>query len=461
MLSACIPEPENPTIELNESSQLAQVREWFEANKTKLRLPDRGTNFRTESQELILPFFEKEPDWAQFHHYYFPDGREVFEVSLENATKYFPTSMLDSFPDRKVEDLVIQNIMFISHPTEHRFDPVIARYYPDGEGSIEDFENISYNSIPHLWSGSLEVFTYDEHFFVGFKFLEGVLDHSYQYETHEGDKKLDYSRYDMTCSPSYFPVGYTVCYEGECTTTIERYVAATSCSGSSLTTFSYTGFGGGGTTSGGTDGLGGTCSSCYDPPEVPEPDFKIVNKISFRQYPCLSSSVNNAIDEDFSNEIQKMILDIFGESEDFNIEIEAIELEKETDGFFNPGTVFEDGSFVNFTIVINTLLENSSKEYITATIYHEFLHSYMQYLDLPNIREDDKADHEEMASKYLIMLSNVLIDQYGIKKAHAEALAWGGLGGTDAFEKLGETQQNYFGLINSEYKDGKKGTICN
>lgn len=67
----------------------------------------------------------------------------------------------------------------------------------------------------------------------------------------------------------------------------------------------------------------------------------------------------------------------------------------------------------------------------------------------------------EMGSKYLIMLSNVIIDQFGIKKSHAEALAWGGLGETDAFEKLGETKQNYFGLINSEYKDGKKGTKCN
>jgi len=139
-LPSCIDEPEAPSLPLNEGGQLAQVRDWFEANKTNLRLPDRGTNYRTESQELILPFFEKEPDWEQFHHYFFPDGREVFEVSLENATKYFPTSMLDSFPDKNVEDLVIQNIMFISHPTEQRFDPVIARYYhPDGGGSIEDF----------------------------------------------------------------------------------------------------------------------------------------------------------------------------------------------------------------------------------------------------------------------------------------------------------------------------------
>ena len=270
-------------------------------------------------------------------------------------------------------------------------------------------------------------------FFVGFKFLEGVLDHSYQYKAHEGDKKLDYSKYDVRCVVTYFPVGYRVCAGGSCSTTVERMVGVTSCSGSSGTSFSYTGFGGGGTPSGDSGGGGSGCSSCYNPPVVPEPDFKIVNKISFRQYPCLSSSVNNAIDEDFSNEIQKMILDIFGESEDFNIEIEAIELEKKTDGFFNPGIVFPDGSFVNFTITINTLLEKSSKEYITATIYHEFLHAYMQYLDLPNIREDNKANHEEMASKYLIMLSNVLIDLYGIKKAHAEALAWGGLGETDAF----------------------------
>jgi hypothetical protein len=213
---------------------------------------------------------------------------------------------------------------------------------------------------------------------------------------------------------------------------------------------------------GGADSPGGGCMSCYDPPEVPEPDFKIVNTISFRQYPCLSSSVNNAIDEDFSNEIQKMILDIFGESEDFNIEIEAEDLEDDKlDGIaFHAGGDPSKG-YSTFTIVINTQLENASREYIFSTIYHEFLHVYMSYLNFPTIRPDDKADHEEMASKYLGMLSNVLIDQFGIKKSHAEALAWGGLGETDAFNKLYETEKNYIGLINKDYKDGKKGSKCN
>ena len=143
-LQACVPEPEAPKIELNETGQLAKVRTWFEENKTKLRLPERGSNLRSESQELILPFFEKEPDWDKFHHYYFPDGREVFEISLENATKYFPTSMLDSFPNRNPAEVVIQNILFVKHPTQERFDPVIARYYPENSGSVISFEEMNY-----------------------------------------------------------------------------------------------------------------------------------------------------------------------------------------------------------------------------------------------------------------------------------------------------------------------------
>ncbi len=112
-LGGCVQEPELPQLkqsELDQTAQIAPVRAWFEANKGTLRLPERGSNFRTESQELILPFFEKEPDWDKVHHYFFPDGREVFEINLKNFTKYYPTSLLDSFPNRNPVDVVIQNI---------------------------------------------------------------------------------------------------------------------------------------------------------------------------------------------------------------------------------------------------------------------------------------------------------------------------------------------------------------
>lgn len=143
LLTSCVDETEAPTAELDETTQVAKVKAWFEENKSKLRLPERGSNFRTESQELILPFFEKEPDWDKFHHYYFPDGREVFEINLENSTKYFPKTMLDSFPDRNPAEVVIQNILFVKHPTKERFDPVIARYYPANSSTEKSFEDMN------------------------------------------------------------------------------------------------------------------------------------------------------------------------------------------------------------------------------------------------------------------------------------------------------------------------------
>lgn len=200
LLTSCVPEPEAPQIAVQESNQLAKVRTWFEENKSKLRLPERGSNLRSESQELILPFFEKEPDWEKFHHYYFPDGREVFEISLENATKYFPTSMLDSFPDRNPAEVVIQNILFIKHPTLERFDPVIARYYPANSASEKSFEEINYLAIDNDWSGIIEMFTYDERHFVGFEIKEGELIRNYTFTPHNGNETGGLRILDMGCT---------------------------------------------------------------------------------------------------------------------------------------------------------------------------------------------------------------------------------------------------------------------
>ncbi|PZV78039.1 hypothetical protein CLV31_11815 [Algoriphagus aquaeductus] len=49
LLMSCVEEPEASQIEIDENSQIAQVKSWFEENKTKLRLPERGSNLRNES----------------------------------------------------------------------------------------------------------------------------------------------------------------------------------------------------------------------------------------------------------------------------------------------------------------------------------------------------------------------------------------------------------------------------
>ncbi|MGM0943864.1 MAG: hypothetical protein ACQEW9_01695 [Bacteroidota bacterium] len=95
MLSACIPEPENPTIQLSETSQLAQVRDWFEANKTKLRLPDRGTNYRTESQELILPYYGQ-GTLNDFHHSFMPKYTASIGYSLAEWNNRFGNSTISN-----------------------------------------------------------------------------------------------------------------------------------------------------------------------------------------------------------------------------------------------------------------------------------------------------------------------------------------------------------------------------
>jgi len=175
LLSSFTENNESTKIEITKNPKIVTIKKWFEENESDLRLTEAGPNYRTGARELILPFFKKEPDWDKFHQYKFEDGREVFEINLGNEQGYFLKSMLDSFPDQDVSKIAIQNILFIKHPTLERYDPLIARYFPDNDLSIRDFESISYNGFNEFWSGKIEVFTYDEHHYISFVIAEGVV----------------------------------------------------------------------------------------------------------------------------------------------------------------------------------------------------------------------------------------------------------------------------------------------
>jgi len=423
MLSACIPEPENPSIELNESSQLAQVRDWFEENKTKLRLPDRGTNFRTESQELILPFFEKEPDWEQFHHYYFPDGREVFEVSLANATKYFPASMLDSFPHRNPAELVIQNIMFVKHPTKERFDPLIARYYPSNSNSERDFKSINYNAINEFWEGKIDLLTYDEHHLVGFDFLPNG-EKSIRYYGKVG---LENSRIQGDCYEvsrevvHYSPIPGTYGVEVHSIT-----ISETVCTGSGGEypttgtvyvdgTYYYNGSG--------FDPSGSGCGTCdYTPPTAPAPSVFIINKLD---NPCAEETFKELAKgavkltdmTGFVNlDLFPWMLELFKQGGKFNYYIEDSNLPINSQGIRPNARTLPPNSNGNITIQLdNSYVQNATSLSIARTIIHETVHAYIMYLsktdyefkiELNNYyiaHDDEFADaHHGMMSQYLL-----------------------------------------------------------
>ncbi|WP_146064401.1 hypothetical protein [Algoriphagus boritolerans] len=396
LLTSCVEEPEAPKIEVNENAQIAQVKSWFEKNKTKLRLPERGSNFRSESQELILPFFEKEPDWDKFHHYYFPDGREVFEVSLKNEQIFFPWPESKKESKEKIRSRVIQNILFVKHPTINRYDPLIARYYPE-ENSKRNFKEINYQMIDQKWSGIVDIFTYDEHYFIGFEIEKGQILNSRKVEQiADGNRKSinsenkDYKCSVVTTTTDWYQITYVL-------ETNTWYVEA--LSPTSSTSYSCPmDYGIDNTTSGGNYTCGGdglqwysssTGTSSYDPPDVPLPILKILISIS-DENPCIKNAAQNAVSADFANEITSLINGIFQENEDYRLEIESFDLDDNTlDGihFFSGSS---NNSYGTFSIVINSTLENSSKEYITATIFHEFLHAYLGYLNLDNFLSESQ-----------------------------------------------------------------------
>lgn len=72
---------------------------------------------------------------------------------------------------------IIQNILFVESPSANGtfYMPLIARYYPSAELDIKDFQEIYYNKIPADWSGTLDIWTYDERFFVGFGIEDGQI----------------------------------------------------------------------------------------------------------------------------------------------------------------------------------------------------------------------------------------------------------------------------------------------
>jgi hypothetical protein len=277
LFTSCVEEPEAPKIQSTENGQLMKVKAWFEENKKNLRLPERGSNFRSESQELILPFFEKEPDWDKFHHYYFLDGREVFEVSLEGNTLYFPKEK--NKIKKKDEIKYFQNILFVKHQTEDRFDPLIIRYYPEEIESNREFEEVNYQMIDEKWSGWIDLFSYDEHYLVGYKIDRGQFTHTrtMQKGMENAKNSIGLENKDVRYSCSYVTTDWIqiVSSGGDVIVTKLDSTTSEQCG------WEETGGPRGGAPTIETSYSGGGSGTGYYPPEVPAPNLRIQIDPSF------------------------------------------------------------------------------------------------------------------------------------------------------------------------------------
>jgi hypothetical protein len=503
-LISCVQESEVPTAIRSESGQLAKIKAWFEENESKLRLSGGGTNLRVASQELILPFFEKEPDWDQFHHYYFPDGREVFEISLANATKYFPTTMLDSFPNRNPAEVVIQNILFIKHPTEERFDPVIARYYPDNKYASKEFKEISYDGIPHDWSGKVDIWTYDERHFIGFTFEQGELVSNSRYLSAGSSEK---SRIAGDCRTLIREISAN--YVGKDGVVVVRppiVIVEVICSGAG----GYTPQGGNGgdyfdynrptccedpSSGSSSDGSG------YNPPRLPKPGLinKLTNPCADEVFRGLKKTGIISPDQNETFAIDQEILKLFEESSNYDFIIQNTDNPNQTTPRFNHVTRNRE-FIVNLN---NNYLNVASQLSIARTIIHESLHAYISYkldadLDYKIEFERDYIEyiknnrpHQTNRAQHELMAKYVETMAYSLKQwdkvfgngkvgnpllgdEYYRAMAFAGLtksqsglpAPTDSFKELvpsGAERMKIMEIIQNE-QDGTneaKGTKCN
>ncbi|SFT73280.1 hypothetical protein SAMN04489724_1898 [Algoriphagus locisalis] len=457
IITSCVNEENDiPIGEISENTEVVLVKDWFDKNKSKLRLPEQGVNFRTESQELILPFLEKEPDWDKFHHYYFPDGREVFEINLDNAEFYIPSLSQD---ENTLESGAIQNIMFVKDPVEERFDPLIVRYFPDDVNSNRDFNDLYYLGIDEKWSGWIDLFSYDEHHLIGFRIEQGTkvssrtLSQESQLGTDSSSAKMVY----------------------ECTETTTDWYQVTTVGGSSSppkyldTTFSkvceWVNVGGGISSGSGGSGGGGGGPSQYTPPTLPSPNLRIEKHKSFKDNEKLMCILGKL-------ELTQFVknLAIIGETSVSRNVVLSVgktidpKAAAETNDFYG---------FNNIVITINSTQLNRGSLEIAHTILHEIIHAelyvaignkkgtaidanfeynFNKYVEL-YYKEYGDADvhHNYMAEKIVDRMSDVLklihpylgkqefLNDPEVKKAYPHGLppdfykgmAWNGLKWTD------------------------------
>ncbi|MBN7814761.1 hypothetical protein [Algoriphagus pacificus] len=436
-----------------------KVKAWFEENKTKLRLPERGSNLRSESQELILPFFEKEPDWDKFHHYYFPDGREVYEVNLQNKETPIFGNLLDSIRSIPSEELVIQNIMFIKNPEFERYDPIIARYYPKGELDVKSFKKMNYTKINEYWSGKLELFTYDEHHFIGFEFEEGKIINEITYsKNNTGAKVKDYKNADVRCTTYVLPVTNCVLTSSGtyCSSNYNDLVNVTYCStGGSGGNYIYTYGGNDGTGSGTYIDPSGVTGTEYIVPIIPAPETFILNQFSnpcgsqiFKQLmkaSILKSSIGNL---NQANAIIQLLQD----ANDVEFIVKNSDLTSAT------GNTTKTKRYINSTsdkleILIefdNDYLENATRLSIARTMLHETIHAFLVYnfykdptgefkqglqnfattkgyTDMNDVHHNFMPQYVDAIGYSLAVWNQVYGNSGNIPRSYFDDLAWGGL----------------------------------
>ena len=205
-----------------------------------------------------------------------------------------------------------------------------------------------------------------------------------------------------------------------------------------------------------------------DGPPMEDPISEIKNSVTD---PCLKEKIDNAIQDTLTNNLMDSLENAMGLIGGGEFELEIV-----TDNGLIGTTSDAQTEIINqykIEIAINPDLSASSTEYITATLYHEFLHASFNFYsvvqdshvstysnqDLDRINEligtglnKEDAHHNLILEKYMTDFRNAMLELHpSLPTDEIEALTTYGL------EALNSTQDT----INSNHRTGTKGTNCN
>ncbi|MVT11557.1 hypothetical protein [Chitinophaga tropicalis] len=210
------------------------------------------------------------------------------------------------------------------------------------------------------------------------------------------------------------------------------------------------------------------------PPDGPDtednadPEYEGVgenNWVEFRDItngvntPCFSEVVDSISKGHLQAAISLILLQTFNQTDLINISfIDSHYGSTQTDATTN---VSSSNGMANYLVDLNIdALQNASKEYIAATIFHEILHAYFATKNI-----DPVLEHDEMALYYRDQIATAVRSLYpSISENDANALAYGGLQHTYTWSELVRTNPsaaNSIVSINQAYKNGTSGVSCN
>lgn len=205
-----------------------------------------------------------------------------------------------------------------------------------------------------------------------------------------------------------------------------------------------------------------------DGPPMEDPISEIKNSVTD---PCLKEKIDNAIQDTLTNNLMDSLENAMGLIGGGEFELEIL-TDNSYAGTTTDGETENRNAFL-IEIYINPDLTSSSQEYVTATLYHEFLHAtflfyemvrdrhvpsfsneYLQLFDslIANGMNPKDVQHHIMLNNYMTDFRNAVLEVHpNLTTNELEALTLHGL------QALTPTQH----ITNNNHRVGSQGTNCN